>query len=166
MAKKKEPPSCSEADRRLFLQALGEVERVSANQEEPKPRKNAPRQDLEKSEFRDLLDDVNIDLHPEFIQKKISEPGRIKAQKRSDGPEAIIDLHACTLEVALKRTEEFLLRCHLKRFRKVLIIHGKGSGILRDGVRRVLEHHPLVAQTMPASKQHGGEGAIVVVLRR
>jgi DNA mismatch repair protein MutS2 len=73
-------------------------------------------------------------------------------------------LHACTLEVALSRTDEFLKRCRLKKYRRVLIIHGKGSGILKEGVRNYLTHHKLVSQIQEAERQHGGSGAVMVTL--
>lgn len=100
------------------------------------------------------------------LARRVEIPQQPKATARPVGPEAAIDLHACTLEQALKRTEEFLLRCQVKKYRKVLIIHGKGSGILKEGVRKYLEHHAQVADIKEAERQHGGSGAVIVILRR
>jgi DNA mismatch repair protein MutS2 len=77
-----------------------------------------------------------------------------------------MDLHAMTLEMALLRTEEFIKRCQLKKMHKVLIIHGKGSGVLKEGVRRYLAQHPGVIQIEDAERQQGGSGAVRVTLRR
>lgn len=164
--RKKDSPPLSDEERRLFLEALGEVERsapVRFNPTTKKPVKQAPRDE----DFADLLSE-GFGSHPEFIQKQQIEHTSTakKAKPRGDSIEATIDLHASTLDMALKRTEEFLIRCHLKRFRKVLIIHGKGSGILRDGVRKYLEHHPHVAQLTSAGRHQGGEGAVIALLRQ
>lgn len=115
-----------------------------------------------RSEFLDSLEDFST--HPEYVNKK-----RIEAKtplKPAPQFEAVLDLHACTLELALRRTEEFLLRCHVKHLRRVLVIHGKGSGVLREGVRSFLQGHPLVAQTESAPRHKGGDGATVALLRR
>jgi DNA-nicking Smr family endonuclease len=171
MAPKKERPSSSDDDRRLFLEALGEIVRNEspvkkgpAVRSEPPPLKKQP----SKEDFAELLGE--FENHPDFVQKKRIENDastkQAKPREPKDGIDAAIDLHASTLEMALRRTEEFLVRCHVKKFRRVLVIHGKGSGILRDGVRKYLEHHPYVAQLVPAGKQHGGDGAIVALLRR
>lgn len=135
--KKKKPPAISPEERDLFLKAVAESELV---------------------------------VSPELVQKRHQntekEKAQAKASPRHSGPDAAIDLHACTLEVALTRTEEFLARCHLKKFRKVLVIHGKGAGVLKEGVRKYLTHHPLVAQIEEAERQHGGSGAVMVLLKR
>src|SRR5688572_26197182 len=177
MSKKKNPPSCSEAERWLFLNALDATEDEEAKRPEPKavvPKekpKHVEKQPTSGSntEFLDFLNQ-GLASHPDFIQKRDHSPSpkahRPKAAARPTGPEAVIDLHACTLEQALTRTEEFLLRCQLKKFRKVLIIHGKGSGILKEGVRKYLSHHASVAQMEEAERQHGGSGAVMVILRR
>lgn len=156
-SKKDRRQNCSEEDRRLFLEALGEERDSSEKQVEQKE---------STSEFLEALEG-SIAQNPEFHKKKLAaEQGKSLQAKPRSSIEARLDLHAATLELALRRTEEFLLRCHLKRFRRVLVIHGKGSGVLRDGVRRFLEHHPHVAQIAPANKSEGGDGAVVVILRR
>lgn len=148
---------CSEEDKRLFLEAMGEPQAPSKAQKTVESKQS-------KSEFIEALES-GIDRNPEFRSKiRDFDQPRIGAAPRNP-IEATIDLHASTLEMALRRTEEFLLRCHIRRFRRVLVIHGKGAGILRDGVRHYLEHHPNVAQVIPAKKNEGGDGAVIVILR-
>jgi DNA mismatch repair protein MutS2 len=126
--------------------------------------------DEERALFLKAVEETETTLSPELFQKQRQTSNnkntQTKAAPRHSGPDAVIDLHACTLELALSRTEEFLLRCHGKKFRKVLVIHGKGSGVLKEGVRKYLTHHPLVAQIDEAERQHGGSGAVMVLLRR
>jgi DNA mismatch repair protein MutS2 len=42
------------------------------------------------------------------------------------------------------------------------IIHGTGTGALRQAVRDVLSHSPLVASFTPAAREAGGNGVTVV----
>lgn len=179
MPPKKEPPSCSESDRSLFLRAMGapqpaKIQPKDAPKEAPvvhrkREIKDDRSADEEGALFLELLSD-SFDNHPELLQKR-SEPqgskvSKPKAAPRPTGPDASIDLHACTLEIALQRTEEFLVRCHVKKFRKILVIHGKGSGILKEGVRKYLMHHPHVLTVEDAERQHGGSGAAIATLKR
>jgi DNA mismatch repair protein MutS2 len=45
---------------------------------------------------------------------------------------------------------------------RVTIVHGHGSGALRDAVRNVLGAHPLVRDWRPGERGEGGDGASVV----
>jgi len=156
MKNKKDRDGCSDADRRLFLQAMGQLEGEIAKAEDTKK---------QGSEFLDALQG-EIAKDPEFRLKKQAIERRPAQAEARNAIEATLDLHASTLEMAMRRTEEFLLRCHVKRYRRVLVIHGKGAGILKEGIRRYLEHHPYVAQIISANKTQGGDGAVVVLLRR
>jgi len=46
----------------------------------------------------------------------------------------------------------------------VLIIHGIGTGTVRQIVRDFLAGHPLVSSFRPASREEGGDGATVASL--
>jgi len=160
MTHKKDRPTISDEDRRLFLEAMGEVR----GEAPATPKRDEPKQ--AKSEFLEALETTQVDQHPDFRSKmRDPEPPKGEAAQPRNPIEATLDLHASTLEMALRRTEQFLLRCHVRRFRRVLVIHGKGAGVLRDGVRRYLEHHPNVSQVIPAKKNEGGDGAVIVILR-
>jgi DNA mismatch repair protein MutS2 len=45
---------------------------------------------------------------------------------------------------------------------RVTVIHGHGSGAMRDAVRHVLASHPLVREWRPGERGEGGDGATVV----
>ncbi|MFM8594042.1 MAG: Smr/MutS family protein, partial [Chloroflexota bacterium] len=47
----------------------------------------------------------------------------------------------------------------------VRIIHGKGTGALRNVVREFLSDHPAVAKYELAPQEQGGDGATVATLR-
>ncbi len=73
-----------------------------------------------------------------------------------------IDLHGLTVDEALLKIDNFLYGAFRARLPRVWVVHGKGTGILREEVRRYLSRHPLVRRFRPADSQHGGEGATQV----
>ena len=75
-----------------------------------------------------------------------------------------IDLHSLTVDEAIPKLDGFLHTAFQAGFYRVLVIHGKGSGILRREVRRYLATHPLVRSHRPADRYHGGRGATQVEL--
>ena len=75
-----------------------------------------------------------------------------------------IDLHGLTVDEALTRLDGFLHTAYRAGLYRVWVIHGKGSGILRQEVGRYLSDHPLVRQHRLADRYHGGPGATQVEL--
>lgn len=86
--------------------------------------------------------------------------------------EASLDLHGKNRLQAHEALENFILRCHARGMRSVLVITGKGmenKGILRQEVPRWLYEGaiaPLVLQHYFSKGKHGGDGALYVLLRR
>ena len=74
-----------------------------------------------------------------------------------------IDLHALTVEQAIPRLERFLGDAYAAGCHQAVVIHGKGTGILRLEVRRYLARHSLVFRYGEADKFHGGAGATQVI---
>ena len=88
--------------------------------------------------------------------------------------DARIDLHGMTQAEAHGVLLGFLHRAHASGQRHVLVITGKGSGkggegVLRRAVPAWLSTAPfrgLVSAHASAARQHGGEGALYIRLRR
>ena len=60
---------------------------------------------------------------------------------------------------------DYFEECRKRGILTVRVIHGKGTGALREGVHRVLEKLPGVASwTWPAAANYGGWGATWVQL--
>ena len=73
-----------------------------------------------------------------------------------------IDLHAfapCDVKAV---TEAYLAEAHKKGFKLVRIIHGKGIGVQRETVRKVLEKTPFVKSFKMANELSGSWGATLV----
>lgn len=69
------------------------------------------------------------------------------------------------VEEALDMLEPFLNHASLGGIGEVRIIHGLGSGRLRQAVREYLARHPLVESYRPGEPHEGRDGATVVALR-
>ena len=102
---------------------------------------------------------------------------RRSAERLSRGQlpiEGRLDLHGLTQAAAADRLAKFLGRAQGEGKRCVLVITGKGGsgerpGVLREQVPRWLNQHPnraLVLAFDYARPQHGGQGALYVLLKR
>jgi DNA mismatch repair protein MutS2 len=76
-----------------------------------------------------------------------------------------IDLHGLTVEEAMPLVDAFLHMASKAGLRRVWVIHGRGTGVLRQAVRRYLTHHPLVMVCSTADGNRGGIGATQVELK-
>jgi len=75
-----------------------------------------------------------------------------------------IHLRRLTVDEALFRLERFLNDAFLAGIPTVRVIHGKGTGTLRQAVRETLKTHPLVKSFRRAAIHEGGAGATIVEL--
>jgi len=70
-------------------------------------------------------------------------------------------LRYLTVDEALPKLDLFLHDTYSAGLTRVKIIHGKGTGMLRETVRRVLGKHPLVKAYRAGEKWEGGEGVTI-----
>ena len=73
-------------------------------------------------------------------------------------------LRHLTLDEAIPKLEKYLHDAFMDGMIQVRIIHGKGTGTLRQTVRRELGRHPLVKSFRPGGYREGGEGVTIVDL--
>ena len=71
-------------------------------------------------------------------------------------------LRHLTVDEALPRLGQFLHDTYISGFSRVKIIHGKGTGTLRETVRRELKKHPLVKSFHAGAYDGGGQGVTIV----
>jgi len=84
--------------------------------------------------------------------------------------QAVLDLHGMNSREAEQALERFIYQARSRGFRKVLIVHGKGTHsqgepVLQGVVRRYLEKCPYTGAFASAKRKHGGRGATWVVIR-
>lgn len=75
-----------------------------------------------------------------------------------------LDLRGARVEEALEALDRYLDDASVAGLRSVTIIHGLGTGALRDAVRAAASAHPLVREARPGERGEGGDGATVVGL--
>ena len=77
---------------------------------------------------------------------------------------AELNLIGQRVDDALEESDKFLDRALLEGKQAVRIIHGFGTGKLRQAVRDYLRKHPAVKSWRPGAENEGGDGATVAVL--
>lgn len=70
------------------------------------------------------------------------------------------------VEPALEKVRDFVLEAHALKASKVRILHGKGTGTLREVVRDYLKNEKRVERYEDATPYEGGHGVTVAYLRR
>ncbi len=79
-------------------------------------------------------------------------------------PAVELDLRGQRVEEALPRLDKYLDDAFLAAMPLVRIVHGKGTGALRQAVRQQLRDHPLVKSHRPGERGEGGSGVTVAYL--
>jgi len=80
----------------------------------------------------------------------------------SSGIPLELDIRGENVEDSLPRIDKYLDDAVMNRIARVTIIHGKGTGVLRNGVRRHLSNHPHVRTWTSGGPGEGGDGVTVV----
>jgi DNA mismatch repair protein MutS2 len=80
-------------------------------------------------------------------------------------PANTLDLRGVRVEEALARLESFLDRAMLESRDVVFVLHGHGTGALKDAIRRALATSPYVSAAGAASDDQGGDAFTAARLR-
>ena len=88
----------------------------------------------------------------------------ISVPPRPASPGIQIDLRGQTVDEALQRLERYVDEAAMAALPWVRIVHGKGTGKLRNEVQRYIAGHPLVVSYDIAPQNEGGDGATVAHL--
>jgi DNA mismatch repair protein MutS2 len=93
-------------------------------------------------------------------------PSNIAALRlgRATAVASSLDLRGARVEEALETLDRYLDDAALAGLSRVTIIHGLGTGALRDAVRAEAGGHPLVKSIRPGERGEGGDGATLVEL--
>ncbi len=75
------------------------------------------------------------------------------------------DLHSFRPEDVRSVVDEYLREAAAAGYREVRLIHGKGIGVRRAEVRRLLAGRDDVAGYLDAPPERGGSGATIVLLK-
>jgi DNA mismatch repair protein MutS2 len=133
------------------LQASGEVVGVGGREVEVKV-----------GGFRLRLAPSRVELRQRGEQPAV-QSSNISAPK-PPSPNMELDLRGLTVDDMLVELDRYLDTAYLAGLPFVRIIHGKGTGALRQAVRDELRNHPLVGDFRAGEANEGGEGVTVAKL--
>lgn len=111
----------------------------------------------------------------DLVRRQTADAGPSKEKSRKDSSSAVnrpsstspgmeVDLRGLMAEDALDKMERYLEQAYLAGLPWVRIIHGKGTGKLRQAVREALKGHAYVKSFEEGGHTEGGEGVTVAKL--
>jgi DNA mismatch repair protein MutS2 len=102
----------------------------------------------------------------EFIQKAVQKETTSFKRSSNTAVKLQLDIRGETVDDAIVQIDKFLDDAVINGLSRVTIIHGKGTGALRDGVRKYLSKHRQVVSWSPGGPGDGGDGATIVEVQR
>ncbi len=137
---------------------------------------HASREELDKAAFLDAIGAMTTTFNddwPDDETRRQAVPRRMKQVERGLlKPEAELDLHGLTVDEAAAKVRFFLQDSSYHGFQTLLIITGKGlhssdGPVLREAMEKLLSlTGGQVLEWGVAPRRYGGDGALVVFLRR
>lgn len=97
-------------------------------------------------------------------EKQKQQPSSTVNRPSSVSPGMEVDLRGLMAEDALDKMDRYLEQAYLSGLPWVRIIHGKGTGKLRQAVRETLKGHAYVKSFEEGASNEGGEGVTVAKL--
>ncbi|MDR1832612.1 MAG: endonuclease MutS2 [Fusobacteriaceae bacterium] len=93
-------------------------------------------------------------------KKKFIPMARIQTRVRNE-----IDVRGKMVDEAVYEIENYLDRAVMNSYNEVYIIHGKGTGALREGILKYLKACPYVSEFRIGNQNEGGLGCTVATLK-
>ncbi len=96
-------------------------------------------------------------------KQRTSTTRMIKLKTSSINP--VIDLRGLNLDEAILELDKYLDDAFMSNLNEVQVIHGKGTGVLREGITQFLKRHKHVKESRLGSFNEGGDGVTVVTFK-
>ncbi len=178
-------PKISVEDSLLFRESIGAVRRLKQDKVAIKPAR--PTAKLRRTTYSTqdsaLLHDpisegyqsAESELNgaaTEFVRPGVQQGVLRKLRRGQFDAELTLDLHGLTVTEARTALLHFLHHCRDQAIRHVRIIHGQGNSshlgrpVLKGKVPLWLQQLEAVLAFCPARTEHGGAGALYVLLKR
>lgn len=178
MTTKKPGPEQDSEDFSLFRQAFGSVkplkqDKVAPDRQEKLKAKSRTttkstgqeRQVTASFAFSDIYQAALPESGPMRYCREDVSSHLLKQLRRGDYyPELILDLHGLNREAAKHELSALLHTAHKQLIDCVGIVHGIGSGVLKTALPHLLIQHPHVMAFHQAPLEHGGQGALLVLV--
>jgi DNA-nicking Smr family endonuclease len=112
------------------------------------------------------IGDISIEETVAFFPHHFNRKKKLAFVSGKLAIEAKLDLHYLHRESAHIKLDKFINHCSEQGKRCLLIIHGKGAGIIKNLCVNWLKQYPEILAFHSAIPRHGGTGALYVYLRR
>lgn len=99
-------------------------------------------------------------------KKPASTKAKVSMNSKSMSVSASINVQGENLADALMDVEKYIDDVYMAGLEKVTIIHGRGEGILKQGIRDMLKKNKLVASAKAGVYNEGGEGVTIVTMKK
>jgi len=96
----------------------------------------------------------------EEVKQKTNASRKVRLRTSSINP--TIDIRGYNLDDALLELDKYLDDAFMSNLNEVQVIHGKGTGVLREGVRQFLKNHKHVKESRLGTFNEGGDGVTIV----
>ncbi|MBL8046698.1 MAG: endonuclease MutS2 [Anaerolineales bacterium] len=134
------------------LNSIGIVTALSASEVEVKVGRLRVRAKLSEIELRGA------------VEEEAEKPQISTSKSQAESPGLELDIRGKTVEDALPEIEQYLDQAYLAELPWVRLIHGKGTGKLRQAIREALRQNTVVKSFASGAENEGGEGVTVVKL--
>ncbi len=184
----KAEPEIASDDMALFFQAMSQVERLGAKQQNPLPTEpvspvKAVVRKIEEDEQKLFLETISgMKLDVRFDDSIPDSPATVKPlgssrlrqlRRGTIRLDYELDLHGLTRDEALDALAMFVGGAFRRQQQAVLVITGRGNHspeepVLKNAVEKWLREtgKAMIAEFLQAPRQMGGDGAIVVFLKK
>jgi DNA mismatch repair protein MutS2 len=98
-------------------------------------------------------------------EKEAAVRVNVQARQSSADTGMELDMRGWRAEAVSSELDRYLNDAYLSNLPYVRLVHGKGTGVLRQVVRQYLRTHPLVASFRTGENSEGGDGITVATLR-
>jgi DNA mismatch repair protein MutS2 len=103
------------------------------------------------------------------VEKEVKKTGatstkKLLQERSTQSAGSTLDLRGLRVDEALMKTDQFLDASILSNVERIEIIHGKGTGQLRQAITEYLREHPQVRKYRLGTPQEGGDGVTIAEL--
>ncbi|MCU0514924.1 MAG: endonuclease MutS2 [Anaerolineae bacterium] len=115
-----------------------------------------------RAKFSDIRRRDRSERRAEKRGRKVYAPSTATIPPTVSSPGIELDLRGMRIEEALEKLDRYIDSAYLSGLPFGRIIHGKGTGRLREAIREYAEAHALISKIVSADTKDGGAGVTII----